>query len=178
MPTPWIYPTTVSQYTDSDVHIPWLHNNEEFLNTTLDLSSEEYEINQLRTSKDLLHISNTLVQDIKMKTYFLVFQGFNWTNLPGSIAGLEARINVRRTGRITDESVYLYQGTSIGTNQASLDLANDKTYGGDGFLWGLDEITSGTLTDPTFGLLLRYQSHPNYPHKVTPNIEHIQLRVW
>lgn len=178
MPTSWTYPTVASQYTDSDVHIPWMHNNTEFINSSLDLTTPQYEINQLHSAKDLLHISNTLVQDIKMKTYYLVLTGFDWKNLPGSVSGIEARINVRRTGRITDEAIHLYQGAPIGTNQATLDLSNDKIYGNETFLWGLEEISLGMLNDPDFGIVLRYQSHPNYPHRVTPNIEHVQLRVW
>jgi hypothetical protein len=176
MPTSWTYPTTASQYTDTDVHIPWLHNNETF--TEIDLGSKTYEINLIYSAKDLLHISNTLVQDIRMKTYYLVLTGFNWRNLPITISGIEARINVRRTGRITDETIQLYHDAPIGINQATLDLSNDKLYGAPDSLWGSAEITRDMLTEPTFGIVLRYQSHPDWPHKVTPNMEHVQLRVW
>jgi hypothetical protein len=176
MPTSWTYPTTASQYTDAEIHIPWLHTNEEF--TEIDLGSRTYEINQLHSAKDLLHISNTLVQDIRMKTHYLVLTGFNWRNLPTTINGIEARVNVRRTGRITDETIQLYADAPIGTNQATLDLANDKTYGAADSLWGLPSIARSTLLDVGFGIVLRYQSHPNWPHKVTPNMEHVQLRVW
>ena len=176
MPTSWTYPTTASQYTDSEIHIPWLHTNEEF--TEIDLGSKTYEINLIHSAKDLLHISNTLVQDIRMKTYYLVLTGFSWRNLPITISGIEARVNVRRTGRITDETIQLYYNAPIGINQSTLDLSNDKTYGAPDSLWGLEEITRDMLTEPTFGIVLRYQSHPDWPHKVTPNMEHVQLRVW
>lgn len=176
MPTPWTYPTTASQYTDADIHIPWLHTNEDF--TEIDLGSKVYEINQLRSAEDLLHISNTLVQDIRMKTYYLVLTGFNWRNLPTTITGIEAQINVRRTGRITDDIVHLYHETPIGDNQATLDLSNNKTYGSADSTWGATSLTPEMLTNPAFGIVLRYQSHPDWPHKVTPNMEHVQLRVW
>lgn len=178
MPTSWTYPTIASQFTDADIHVPWLHNNTNFLNSELDLTTKEFEINQIRSSKDLLRISNTLVQDIKMKTYYLLLSGFEWEDLPNSITGIEARIIVRRTGRITDETVQLHLNEFIGSNQATLDLDNDKVYGASDSLWGLDEITRTMLNNPDFGIVVRYQSHPNYPHKTTPNIEHVQLRVW
>ena len=122
MPTPWTYPTIASQYSESEHQVPWLHNNEPFADVELDLASRSYEINQIHSAKDILHISNPTVNDIKMKTSYLVLTGFNWKNLPDNISGIEARINVRRTGRITDDTVKLYYSGAIGDNRATLDL--------------------------------------------------------
>ena len=91
MPTSWTSPTAVTQYTDSDIHVPWLHNSTSFINSTLDLTTPQYAINQLHSSKDLVYNSNTLVQDVNMKTYYLLFTGFHWANLPTSVSGIEAK---------------------------------------------------------------------------------------
>lgn len=178
MPTPWTYPTIAAQFCEVNIHIPWQHYNTEFINTELDLSSAEYEINQIRSKTDLLHISNPTVNDLKMKTYYLVLKGFSWTNLPTTVSGIEARIHIRRTGRITDETISLYNDGIIGLNKANIDLANNKTYGNETDLWGLEEITSTMLQDPNFGIVVRLQSHPSVPHRVTPNFDHVQLRAW
>jgi hypothetical protein len=59
MPTEWTYPNTVTQYAESDVHVPWLNVDENF-----------DEINLVRSSKDIVHIANSMLNGYKTKTYF------------------------------------------------------------------------------------------------------------
>lgn len=167
MPSSWSYPSSVTQYAEVPNHIAWREVGNEFT-----------QLNFVTTVTDLKHISNTAVNDIKMKTYYLVLTGFQWTDLPTSIAGIEARINVKRLGRITDDTVSLYLNQGIGENRANADLANDKTYGSETDVWGLETITSAMMNDPNFGLILRYQSHPSWPHSAAPIMQHVQIRVW
>jgi hypothetical protein len=167
MPSLWSYPSVVTQYAEVPNHISWREVGDEFT-----------KINLITTVSDLKHISNTAVNDIKMKTYYLVLTGFEWEDLPETISGIEAQINIRRVGRITDDTVSLYLNQGIGENKANADLANNKTYGGETDLWGLEEITPEMLTDLNFGMVLRYQSHPSWPHSSSPIMHHVQLRAW
>ena len=167
MPTPWSYPTVVTQFCEADVHIPWHKTDEDF-----------NKMNLIQTQRDLLHISNPLVNDIKMKTYYLVMTGFEWDDIPLTISGIEAEIHVRRVGRITDETVKLFHGAAIGDNRATISLPDNKIYGADTDLWGLETIPTEIVTDNNFGIIIRYQSHPSIPHKSTPNMMHVQLRLW
>jgi hypothetical protein len=162
----WIYPTVVTQFCEADVHVPWINIDQDFT-----------QINLVRSQRDLRHIANPLVNDIKMKTYFLVLKGFEFINLPDVITGIEAYIDIRRTGRITDETIQLYRNGPLGGNLGTGKLDNLQTYGGANSLWGLESISPNIL-DEEFGLVLRYQSHPNWPHQTTPNMEHVQIRVW
>jgi hypothetical protein len=66
----------------------------------------------------------------------------------------------------------------MGANMANHDLLDLKVYGGETFKWGIEDLSSETLTDPNFGIVLRYQSHPTIPHQTCPYMEHVQLRVW
>lgn len=168
MPTPWFYPSVVTQYCEADVHVPWISVDDNFT-----------QINLVRTKTDLRHIANSLVNDMKMKTYFLVLTGFNFTNLPDTITGIEADINIRRTGRITDETIQLYKNGvgGLGGNVGTANLANQQLYGSANSLWGLETLDA-VLLDQNFGLVLRYQTHPSWPHQTTPNMEHVQIRVW
>ena len=166
MPTEWFSPTTISQYAESDIHVPWQG-----------IDTDPLDVNAVRTTKDLLHISNMLANDLRMKTNYLVVTGFNWWNLPDTISGIEVKIHIDRVGRITDDTIQLYNGAGFSDNKANKDLSHLKTYGGEADLWGLTSIEPNDLND-TFGLLLRYQSHPNWPHRSTPNMRYIQIRVW
>lgn len=167
MPSSWSYPSSVTQYAEVPNHIAWREVGNEFT-----------QLNFVTTVTDLKHISNTAVNDIKMKTYYLVLTGFQWTSLPTSIDGIQVQVNVKRLGRITDDTVSLYLNQGIGENRANADLANDKIYGSETDVWGLETITPAMMNDPDFGLVLRYQSHPSWPHSAAPIMQHVQIRAW
>lgn len=178
MPTPWMYPTVVSQFAEyPDHHVSWANNTTKFSDRELDLTLPEYEVNFIRTEKDLLHISNTAVNDLKMKTWYLKFSGFDFRHLPDTISGLEFLISVKRVGRIIDDTIQLYTDMPLGDNKATIALDDKKLYGGETDLWGLAEITHSML-NKQLSIILRYQSHPTIPHRATPTMEHVQIRVW
>ncbi len=167
MPTEWTIPNTVIQYAEADIHVPWMNVGNEF-----------EEINLVRGQKDLVHIANSMTNGYKTKTWYLILKEFDWIDLPETINGLELYVNVRRTGRITDDTVQLYHGGAIGNNLADFEIDDLKIYGGEGNLWGLPSITNEMLNDPEFGIILRYQAHPTMPHKTAPYMTHVRMRVW
>lgn len=138
-----------------------------------------------RTVKSLKHIANPASGPIRDMTYTLVCTGFRIPVL-AQINGIELRVIAQRNGRITDETIQLtYQGSAIGRNNFSyetddegrLPLFNDTRYGGVDDLWGT-EITSEMLQDPSFGVILKFQSHPYYPHSSDMQIESVSLTVY
>ena len=172
MSTDWSYSTNISQYAEIEQHIPWKDNGTNF-------SDAVYcDGRFLETTVPLLHISRTPNNDLKMKTWFLKFSGFSFNNLPTTIAGVEAELGMDRGGRITDETIQLtYNDILIGKNQATFSLDMVKMYGSSTDIWDA-ELTNAILLDPSFGIVLRFQSHPSWPHRSTPMVDYIRLRVY
>jgi hypothetical protein len=173
MTSNWALPTTIKQYAESGAeaaHISWLE---------IDGFSaiKHNDGRSIKTSRDLLHIARDPRQDILEKTYFLEVTGFRFESLPPIITGIEMRLTMNRFGRITDETVQLcLQDHRIGENQASLTTDPTKIFGNYDDLWNSD-LTIADVQDPTFGVLLRFQSHPRWPHRCGAMIDSIELRV-
>lgn len=171
MPTQWTYPTIVTQYAEVDQHIPWDESKFAYLK----FADGQY----LPTTKELIHIANPNVNDIKNKTNYLFVKGFNFVDLPSEISGIEAEISVIRGGRITDETIQLmYNGEFISDNVANYSLDIVKLYGSSTSLWGDSNLNNTMLSDQEFGIGVRYQSHPMWPHRESPKLDFIRLRVW
>lgn len=167
MPTPWTLPTVITQYAEDTVHIPW--DNLEHLSYP--------DQGFAKTQKPLLHIAVSRDRNIRQKTWFLVCQGFNFTSLPTTIPGIELNVQMNRGGRITDDTIQLYRGQElIGDNLADLTLAQNSYYGGETDLWG-SNLAVADITE-TFGIILRYKSHPSFPHRETAMIDSVRLRIW
>jgi hypothetical protein len=174
MTTAWTLPTIFSQYAEpggEEEHIQW---------------NDSTQFRELRnldggfvcTQKPLLHIARQPKHDILMKTYFLRTAGFQFSNLPSEISGIECRLTMNRSGRIMDDEIFLYyDGNTVGENQATMDLSPIKIYGSNSSLWDSSGITQQTLQDPTFGVVIRFKSHPNWPHKSTPLVDAVELRI-
>ena len=172
MPTPWFYSNLISQHAEVSVHIPW--NGES--NGYLALKRDDGTV--LTTSKTLVHIANPTVNDIKNKTNFLYLTDFRIIHMPSIISGVEIEISMGRGGRITDETIQLMHGNEfIGENRAFYKLDEITLYGGPTDVYGTT-LTPELLSDPTFGVGVRYQSHPMWPHREIPRIDYIRLRVW
>lgn len=170
MPTAWFYPNTVSQYYEVTAHVPWNNVGNFF-------SIKHPDGGSLSLSAPLLHIANPTVNDLKMKTYFLALSEFNVIDLPETISGIEVEINMNRQGRITDDTIQLrYNNQFVGENKANFNLDPNKTYGSNTDLWGASWDYS-TITDPSFGIGVRFQSHPSWPHNAYPKIDYIRVRV-
>lgn len=170
MTTDWTLPTTISQYAEADaesVHISWYE--EHFDNLTF-ISGRA-----LETTKPLYHIARSPKHDLKTKTYFLKLSGFNFYNVPEEISGIELRLTSKRYGRITDETIQLsLDNELVGDNKATLDLSPIKLYGGTTDTWG---INLQDVLSPSFGVVLRLQSHPHWPHKDGVQIDSVEIRI-
>jgi hypothetical protein len=174
MTSNWTSPSTITQYSESEaenLHISWDNINSNPISISVDRLA-------LITKGTLTHISRSPRTDLVNKTYYVRFSGFNFQNLPNSISGIEVRLTADRRGRITDETIQLSKNQLlIGENLANLDLSPIKTYGGDSIRWGLNDLTIADIIDPTFGITLRFQSHPLWPHNDGARIDSMEIRI-
>lgn len=174
MTTAWTFPQTVSQYAETDaesVHISWQNIDNFSALKNLDLKS-------VGTVGNLEHIARSPKHDIKNKTWYLKAVGFNFVGLPAAITGIEVRVSARRYGRVVDDTVQLCMNDqAIGENKAELTTLPTVVYGGTADIWELGSITPIEILDPTFGLLLRFQSHPNWPHRSPIYLDAIEIRI-
>ena len=173
MTTNWAMPTQINQYAEEGaeaVHITWLE-----IDSFSSLKEKDGRF--VRTTSDLIHIARDGRVDITQKTYYLQLTGFIFQNVPDTISGIEMILSMNRHGRVTDDTIQLcLSGNLIGDNQASIDLSPKKIYGGDNLLWNTD-ITKTIIQDPSFGVVLRFQSHPDWPHKSSPLIDAVEVRI-
>lgn len=141
---------------------------------------------RFQTERELKHISNPACGDLRNRTQSLAFLNFGITDSPVTVTGLELRIQAQRNGRVADDQIQLiYRGDAIGNNnfnyQTDIDgrltVGNDATYGGPADLWGAT-ITPEMLEDPEFGVILKFQSHPYYPHSSGIQINLVSLTVY
>jgi hypothetical protein len=172
--TPWTLPTTVVQYAESGAEnydISW-DSDTDF--REIKTADQTY----IRTVKDLLHIARSPKLDVTMKTWYLQCTGFNFVNLPDTVTGIELQLTGNRRGRITDETIQLcLQDQGIGKNQGNFDLSPKKIYGSMTDLWET-QLTKIDIQNPTFGVLIRLQSHPHWPHKDSAFLSSVELRIY
>ncbi len=138
------------------------------------------------TVKPLHHYANPACGDIRTRSWALVCTNFQITQLPDVISGIELTVKTQRNGRVVDEQIQLiYNGSAIGANNFNymtdadghLTLLNDTTYGSPTDLWAA-EITHEILQDPSFGVILKFQGHPYYPHLSTMTVDCVVLTVY
>lgn len=169
MTTAWTNPTIIEQYSEpgaESVHISW--KDEELIAVT------SPDLESLGLNGTLTHIARSPKYDITNKTWFIRATGYNFINLPATISGIELRLTARRAGRITDETIQLCSNSVlIGENRANLSVDPTKVYGGSSDLWS----ASGITVDATLGVVVRFQSHPHYPHKDSAYLQALELRI-
>lgn len=174
MTTPWTDPTTISQFAEEGAeaaHISWDSTN----NFSGMKSDNEQTVGSMQA---LYHIARSPETDINSKTYYIRATGYNFSNLPEVVSGVEVRLKTRRGGRVTDDTVQLCLAESnIGENRADLVVNPLKIYGGETDLWGIDGISLTDIQDSTFGVTLRFKSHPQYPHRDAVFIDSVQIRI-
>ena len=173
MTTNWALPTSIIQYAEpgaEDAHISWLEVNN--FHGLKDLNSHG-----VQTSRDLIHIAKQPRQDLVEKTYYLKLSGFNFLNLPTVLSGIEMRLSVNRRGRITDETIQLMKNNQIdGDNYASLNVDPVNIYGGSTDKWH-SSISILDLENKNFAVLIRFQSHPKWPHKNGAMVNAVEIRI-
>jgi hypothetical protein len=184
MPTLWTFPTNIDQYNDSLTDtVPW------DTNTYPNLSHRDPYF--LRATQPLSHIPNSFSGDRTMRTWYLKLTNFkNWNFDPTEeLAGIQVVLKTMRGGRITDDTVQLlYNDIAVGENKADSDLNEIKYYGGKDS-WGFLPLKANTstntlvttesintLTTSTFGVIIRFQSHPYWPSRETPMIDYVAVR--
>lgn len=173
MTSKWTLPTSVTQYAEPDaenIHVPWLTDNDFYSIKNLDGKF-------VKTSRDLLHIAKQPNHDLVEKTYFLKATGFNFNSIPDTLSGIEMRLTMNRNGRITDDTIQLVLDADIlGDNQAVLAVNPTTIYGSETNLWG-SNVTLQNIQNINFGVIVRFKSHPNWPHKSSALIDAIEIRV-
>lgn len=174
MSSNWASPTLITQYAETGFendHVSWLEIDNFY-------SLKHNDSRHTKTTRELLHIARDPKHDILEKTYYLKLTGFTFTSIPNSLSGIQAVVRMNRGGRITDETVQLCLNSDIiGDNQATLDLNPIKTYGNETSLWGAG-LTLSDVLDSTFGIVLRFKSHPKFPHRTSPLIDTVELRIY
>lgn len=171
MTTAWTAPSLITQYAEDESHISW--NEVDNFSSIVTMNGKG-----TSTSKPLLHISRQPRNDIKMKTHFLKATGFNFINLPTSVSGVVCKVTMNRHGRISDDTIQLtYNGELIGENYATKNLNPISIYGSNSDTWKIENLDLTMVRDSSFGIILRFRSHPNWPHSTTPLIYSIELQV-
>jgi len=172
-------PRTVTQYADDEHNqIQWESDYLKFL-TSPGTSSTT-------TVKPLRHIARAPKYDIVDVTWSIMLTNFNFDNLPASISNITLNTTMNRYGRITDDIIQLcYQGQLIGSNQSQpvedshgRSLLNSHTnYNGDLKQWGVTDLTTMMVQDPSFGIVVRYKGHPAWPHRTAPILYAVGLQI-
>jgi hypothetical protein len=112
------------------------------------------------------------------KTYFLKVSGFRFENLPVTLSGIELRINGNRRGRIMDDTIALMMDNQpLGENKATSEIPMTAIYGSPTDTWRA-ELTIDDISNPNFGVMLRYKSHNKWPHSDPMLINSIELRIY
>ena len=176
--TSTFYPTTVTTSTLSIEEIGWIQCVT--AETGMLLNSK------WKTERSLTHLSNPACGDLRTKTQALICTNFQITDIPDVITGISVNVVAQRSGRIVDETVQLTcQDQAIGKNnfvyitdsEGHLPIKDNTTYGGSTDLWQA-EITPAMLQDPSFGVILKFQSHPYYPHRSGMLLNSVSLTVY
>lgn len=174
MTTPWTNPTTVTQFADDgaeNVHISWDSSN----NYANMKSDNEQGVGSMQA---LYHSARSPEVDVNSKTWYIRATGYRFSNLPEIVSGVELRLKTKRGGRVTDDVVQLcFEGEEIGDNRADLIVNPLKFYGGNNDMWGVKNLNSLIVCDNSFGVTLRFKSHPQFPHRDAVFIDSVQIRI-
>ncbi len=173
MTSNWALPTIINQHSEEgaeQLHVQWLDTDDFYAIKNKDGRS-------IKTSRDLMHIARDPKKDLTEKTYFLKITGFNFVNLPNALNGIELKLSMNRFGRITDDTIQLtLDGILIGENKTDSSLDPIKVYGGADDMWNTN-LSIASVNDSTFGVILRFKSHPQWPHKTSALIDSVELRI-
>ena len=174
MPTLWTYPTSVTQFSDSPSpnYILWKNQYLTY--------ARNNDGGRVSTVSPLHHTPNSYSGDRIMKTWYLKLSGYK-LNVLKPLAGLQLKLHSDRSGRIIEETVqFMYQNKFVGENKANRDISQIKYFGGKD-TWGFLPVsdTTSTLTilnSSTFAVAVRFQSHPEWPHRESPMVEYVAIR--
>ena len=174
MTSNWALPTSIIQYAETgaeDFHVSWIEVNNFY-------GLKHQDARGVQTSRDLLHIAKQPSHDLVEKTYYLKLSGFNFLNLPRStVSGIEVRLSMQRHGRITDDTIQLVKSDQlVGDNHATLNLDPVKVYGSATDNWN-STVSIPDLENGNFAVVIRFKSHPNWPHKTSAMVDAVEIRI-
>lgn len=167
MSTPWTIPTEIVQYAEDPSHIAWDTNFDSVVTMNGGVS----------LIKPLFHIARQPKNDIKSKSWYLKATNFNFQNIPTVITGITLKMTMTRQGRVTDDTIQLtHNGELIGDNKCSRSLNPVNVYGDSTDTWGISNLRN-IIQDSTFGIVVRFRSHPEWPHSTTPILRGLELQI-
>jgi len=173
MTTAWTLPTSIIQYPEpgaETAHVAW--------NDINNFSALKNLVSSVQTTGNLIHTARSPKLDIRNKTYYIQATGFNFQNPPTVLSGIGFRLTARRYGRATDDTIQIcFNNDLIGDNRADLLIAPQKNYGGPTDLWNTG-LTLTTVQDPSFGIVVRFQAHKDWPHKDPVLINAIEMCLY
>jgi hypothetical protein len=146
--------------------------------------------------KPLYTISGLWMEKFLSNTSQLWCTNYNFPNT-GTVVGIELQLSMLRASRIEDLVIQLtLNGELIGNNYASTinpvqssmytgdymetpqqpqgDISN---YGGPTDLWGTTGLTGSNIADPSFGVVISFQSNQIYPHSDIAYLSQVGLRI-
>lgn len=177
-----VTPTIITQSAESPAHVAWKETDGKLYYL------KHFDEQMTNTVGPLFHTANPYAGDRTMKTWYLNFSGFKFIWPQGAtsptlpITGFEVVVKSQRSGRIVDDTVQIISKDKvIGNNYASINLGMTKIYGGFQDTWGLTFANNNDVLamvlDPTFGVVVRFQSHPSWPHREVPGIDTVLIRL-
>jgi len=164
--------------------IPWNYN-------PTALTENTYAV----TARPLYTMSGFWQEKFQSSTDQLWLTGFKFTNTGRTVLGIELELDIKRAARIEDLVVQLtLSGVLIGKNMASIinpvqadmytaeravaptPVPDYSIYGSGTNMWST-ALTSSQIADPTFGVVVSFQSNVIYPHKDLAYLHKARLRV-
>ena len=143
----------------------------------------------------LYTISGFWQEKFRSQTSELWCTGFEFPEFMGTVTGIELELDIRRAARIEDLVIQLtLNGELIGDNMASqinpvqadmytadntpkpIPFDDYHVYGAADNLWGA-ELTSVDVLDPSFGIVISFQSNLIIPHRDIAYLDQVALRI-
>lgn len=147
------------------------------------------------TVRPLYTMSGFWQEKFQSSTDQLWCTGYNFTDTGRTVLGVELALDIKRAARIEDLVIQLtLGGVLIGNNLASIinpvqadmytaeraiaptPVPDYSIYGSSTNMWGTT-LTSSQIADPTFGVVVSFQSNVIYPHKDLAYLHKARLRV-
>ena len=179
MQTNFTFAANITQVSDDEFYTIPINN------LNLVTSSESY-----AESKDPLYtISGLWMERFRSKTNQIWTTNYAFSDVIGTITGIEVQINIKRNARIEDLVIQLtLHGKLIGDNRAIQQTSQESfmsgiaqptdffVYGGPNDMWGT-LLTVGDINDPSFGVVISFQSNETLPHRDLVYINQLGMRV-
>lgn len=146
------------------------------------------------SSKRLYTISGLWMEQFLSNTSQLWCTGYNFSNITGTVTGIEFQLNIYRQSRIEDLVIQLTLGgeligenlaskvnpvqsdTYTGDNTTPIPIGDNHIYGGPFDMWGTT-LTAENILDPTFGIVISFRSNAIYPHNDLAYVDQASIRI-